>query len=62
MTAKEQSCSYCGDPMGCFEHSNRLDGPLSCGKRECNAYVRDEAEQAREDAHERADQGEWWGR
>lgn len=62
MATKEQTCAYCGDSMGVFEHSNRLDGPLSCGKRECNRYVDDEAAAEREAAHQRADDGEWWAR
>lgn len=61
MSTKEQTCTYCGDPMGVFEHS-RLDGPLSCGKRECERYVRDEADAEREEAHQRAEDGQWWAR
>ena len=50
---RERFCAWCGESMGVFEWS-REDGPLSCGKRECNRYAREEREAQREEVVRRA--------
>lgn len=61
MAAKEQFCDYCGEALGVFAHSRRLDGPLCCGSRECGRDAREDergdyderAQRAQEDDYER---------
>lgn len=51
--AKRQYCAYCGDDMGDWtKFSDRND---TCGKQECDRYMRENLQAEREEAHERLD-------
>ncbi len=56
MATKEQRCDYCGATMGFFEHSARLDGPLSCGSRDCDHDARDDDRARYEEARVSAEE------
>ncbi len=55
MTAKEQRCDYCGEPLGFFAHSRRLDGPLVCGSRECGRDAREDERAAYDERRQAAE-------
>lgn len=52
---KEQFCEFCGEALGFFDHYYG-DGPLACGKAECNRYAREAVAAQQEDARDRAEQ------
>lgn len=56
MSAKNQYCDYCGEFIGCFAHSSRLDGPRVCGSAECNRDARDDERAQLAEARDRAEQ------
>lgn len=53
--ARKQFCDYCGEPLGFFAHSRRLDGPLTCNSAECCREAAHDERQAELDARERAE-------
>lgn len=57
--SKERFCCYCGDSLGGIKaaHYDRND---TCGKRECERYMAQEAQAEREDAHEQLDRDMGW--
>jgi len=59
-TLKMQYCCYCGAELGIYEkfHSDRD----TCGKLECERYVRDEMEAERDEAHRQLDEDMGYGR
>lgn len=60
--AQEQFCDYCGESQGHFQYSRRFEGPLICGKPECNRWaVEEERAQLdeRREAAERDDYGRY---
>ncbi len=52
--ATDQHCDYCGEPMGVFTHSRRLDGPRVCGSRECQRDATNDDRAERDEAASRA--------
>ena len=54
MTAKMQHCDYCGEELGVFSHSRRLDGPRLCSSVECSRDARDDERADYQEAAERA--------
>ncbi len=54
--AKLQHCENCGEELGRFKHSRRLDGPLVCGKPECARAARDEERLDLEERQARAEE------
>lgn len=56
-----QHCDWCGEELGVYAYSRTLDGPRSCGKRECDRYGRDE-ERAEAEERERQRQEYWHSR
>lgn len=58
-TAKMRHCYFCGAELGVYADHDRLD---TCGKAECERDARDQGQQEREDAHERLDRDNGWGR
>lgn len=53
---KEQFCEYCGEPVGFFKWSRSIDGPLTCGSRECSRMEREEAAAVQDEARFRAEE------
>jgi len=53
-TEKERFCAYCGASLGVIKsaHYDRND---TCGKQECERYMRGQEQAEREDAHEQLD-------
>lgn len=52
-------CCYCGDEIGVIE-AKYYDRNDTCGKRECERYMAQEAQGEREDAHEQLDRDMGW--
>lgn len=51
-------CDYCGDPIDpCERWGNE---PVTCGKRECERWARDEEAGMREEAHRQLDEDMGW--
>lgn len=59
MSIRVQHCEYCGKELGEFAWSRRLDGPLTCGGRECEREVRHEEQAERDDAAARASEDDF---
>ena len=55
---KRQHCAYCGDDIG--EWSKFSDKNDTCGKQECERYMRDNEQAEREAAHEQLDKWMGW--
>ncbi len=51
-------CDYCGDEMGIGVRGYREK--LTCGKRECERWARDEEQQERQEAHDQLDADMGW--
>lgn len=62
MTARMiDRCEYCGDDLG--ESVEKWAGePVTCGKHECERWVREELEAEREEAHYQLDRAMGWDR
>lgn len=56
---RKQYCFNCGEFLGEFEHSNRLDGPLSCGKAECERAGAEEERSEREYRRQSAEEDDF---
>lgn len=56
---KEQFCQYCGESLGRFAHSNRFDGPLVCGARECNRDAAEDERAARDERQQEAERDDY---
>ncbi len=54
MTTRMQYCDYCGEELGVYEGFSRE--PKSCGKRECERYLRDTIAEEEDRVRNRADQ------
>ena len=55
---KMQYCDFCGDELG---HGPRhFRERLTCGKRECERWARDDEAQERDQAHEQLDRDMGW--
>lgn len=50
---KMQHCAYCGSEIGVYV--KYYNDPDTCGATECERYVREEAQAARDEAHEQLD-------
>ena len=59
MGRKISECEYCGDDIG-GEVEKWPGEPVTCGKRECDRWARDEIMGAREEAHEQLDRDMGW--
>ena len=58
---KISQCEFCGDDL--FGEVDKWPGEIvTCGKRECERWARDEKLAEREDAHEQLDQMMGWDR
>ena len=56
---KLSECEYCGADLG-YEVDKWPDELITCGKRECERWARDEQLAAREEAHEQLDRDMGW--
>jgi hypothetical protein len=56
---KIHNCEYCGDDLGC-EIEKWPGEPITCGKRECERWAREEALAERDEAHDRLDRDMGW--
>ncbi len=56
---KISQCEYCGDDLG-YEVNKMPGEAITCGKRECERWARDEVLAAREEAHEQLDRNMGW--
>lgn len=56
---KPLACDWCGKSLGVGEHNYRLDGPLSCGARECNRAIAEGERAERDEARARAEDDDY---
>ncbi len=56
---KISQCEYCGDDLD--GEVDKLPGEIvTCGKRECERWVRDEQQAERDEAHAQLDRDRGW--
>ena len=51
-------CDYCGDEIDPCERCGTE--PVTCGKRECERWARDEEAAERDEAHRQLDENRGW--
>jgi len=57
---KVSQCEYCGEDLGGpVEKWSQMD-LITCGKRECERWARDEEAAERDEAHEQLDRNMGW--